>query len=114
MRSAGLATTEKIILADDDIRYTKIDLERMSELLEQFEVVRPQNYLSSRWIGRSANDFFVRKRRTSDGAQSFIADDEFILNVEALTNGQKGLLFTGFRALSVTDVQRRGIIVAVC
>ena len=41
----ALATNEKIILADDDIRYDKIDIERMCALLDQFEVVRPQNYL---------------------------------------------------------------------
>jgi hypothetical protein len=42
-----LALCEKIVLADDDIRYRKIDIERMCALLEDFEVVRPQNYLSS-------------------------------------------------------------------
>ena len=41
----ALATRDKIILADDDIRYGKIDIEEMCRLLDQFEVVRPQNYL---------------------------------------------------------------------
>jgi hypothetical protein len=41
----ALATHEKIILADDDIRYTKIDIEQICMLLDEFEVVRPQNYL---------------------------------------------------------------------
>ena len=41
----ALASNEKIILADDDVRYDKIDIERMCALLDQFEVVRPQNYL---------------------------------------------------------------------
>ncbi|HEV2806070.1 MAG TPA: glycosyltransferase [Chthoniobacterales bacterium] len=41
-----LAATEKIILADDDIRYGAAEIERISELLENFEVVRPQNFLS--------------------------------------------------------------------
>ncbi|HKP93636.1 MAG TPA: glycosyltransferase [Chthoniobacterales bacterium] len=41
-----LATTEKIILADDDIRYAPGDIDRVCELLDQFEVVRPQNFLS--------------------------------------------------------------------
>jgi hypothetical protein len=40
----GLAATEKVILADDDIRYTSADIEKMCMLLDQFEVVRPQNY----------------------------------------------------------------------
>ena len=42
----GLAATEKIILADDDIRYTPAEIDRVCELLENFEVVRPQNFLS--------------------------------------------------------------------
>ncbi|CAN5427114.1 hypothetical protein BH18VER1_BH18VER1_09490 [soil metagenome] len=40
------ASCEKIILADDDIRYTPDDVRRMCTLLDEFEVVRPQNYLS--------------------------------------------------------------------
>jgi len=39
------ATNEKIILGDDDIRYTRSDLEQICALLDRFEVVRPQNYL---------------------------------------------------------------------
>ena len=42
----NLATTEKIILADDDIRYTPDEIGRVCELLDEFEVVRPQNFLS--------------------------------------------------------------------
>jgi hypothetical protein len=41
-----LATSEKIILADDDIRYTPSQIDRVCQLLEDFEVVRPQNFLS--------------------------------------------------------------------
>lgn len=40
------ASCEKIVLADDDIRYTPEDIERVCELLDQHEMVRPQNYLS--------------------------------------------------------------------
>jgi hypothetical protein len=40
------ASHEKIILADDDIRYTRADVEKMCAALDEFEVVRPQNYLS--------------------------------------------------------------------
>lgn len=40
----ALATCDKIILADDDIRYGKIDIEKTCALLDEFEVVRPQNY----------------------------------------------------------------------
>jgi hypothetical protein len=42
----GLATSEKIILGDDDIRYAPSQIDRVCELLEDFEVVRPQNFLS--------------------------------------------------------------------
>ncbi|MDQ6861921.1 MAG: hypothetical protein M3032_12290, partial [Verrucomicrobiota bacterium] len=41
-----LASNEKIILADDDIRYTSADIERMIALLDEHEMVRPQNFLS--------------------------------------------------------------------
>jgi hypothetical protein len=40
-----IASCEKIILADDDIRYTAGDVDEMCTLLDQAEVVRPQNYL---------------------------------------------------------------------
>jgi hypothetical protein len=40
------ASCEPIILADDDIRYTACDIERMCRLLDSFEMVRPQNFLS--------------------------------------------------------------------
>lgn len=40
-----LASCEKIVLADDDIRYTADDVQRVCDLLEKFEVVRPQNFL---------------------------------------------------------------------
>ncbi len=42
----NLAGTEKIILADDDVRYTPEQIERVTDLLDQYEVVRPQNFLA--------------------------------------------------------------------
>jgi hypothetical protein len=39
-----LAEHNRIILADDDIRYTPGDIRRMAELLETCDMVRPQNY----------------------------------------------------------------------
>ncbi|HEX8560790.1 MAG TPA: glycosyltransferase family 2 protein [Pyrinomonadaceae bacterium] len=42
----ALAAHERVILADDDIRYTPADVRRMSRLLGEYEMVRPQNYLS--------------------------------------------------------------------
>ena len=48
-----LAATEKIVLADDDIRYSAAEIERVCKLLDEFDVVRPQNYLSPlRWWAR--------------------------------------------------------------
>nr|MBA3272817.1 hypothetical protein [Chthoniobacterales bacterium] len=39
------ASCEKIVLADDDIRYAPDDVPRICTLLDEFEVIRPQNYL---------------------------------------------------------------------
>jgi hypothetical protein len=48
-----LASCEKIVMADDDIRYTRSDIERACELLNSHEMIRPQNYLSPQpWWGR--------------------------------------------------------------
>ena len=41
----AIAKHERIILADDDIRYTSDDARRMTQLLATFEMLRPQNYL---------------------------------------------------------------------
>ncbi len=49
-----LAGCEKILLADDDIRYTSADIARACDLLDEHEMVRPQNYLSPLpWWGRT-------------------------------------------------------------
>jgi len=49
-----LAGCEKIVLADDDIRYTSADIARACDLLDEHEMVRPQNYLSPLpWWGRT-------------------------------------------------------------
>ena len=42
----ALASHERIILADDDVRYSAANVDETCELLDEFEVVRPQNYLS--------------------------------------------------------------------
>jgi len=39
------ASCEKILLADDDIRYTAVAVEQMCALLDEYEMVRPQNFL---------------------------------------------------------------------
>ncbi|MDQ6654693.1 MAG: hypothetical protein M3Y80_02615 [Verrucomicrobiota bacterium] len=41
-----IASCEKIVLADDDIRYTAADIGKMTALLDEYEMVRPQNFLS--------------------------------------------------------------------
>jgi hypothetical protein len=40
------AACERIIVADDDIRYTAEDVARTCRLLDEHDMVRPQNYLS--------------------------------------------------------------------
>ena len=39
-----IARSEKVIVADEDVRYDVAALQRTSELLEEFDLVRPQNY----------------------------------------------------------------------
>ena len=49
-----LASCEKILLADDDIRYSSDDIRRTNDLLDCHEMVRPQNYISPLpWWGRT-------------------------------------------------------------
>ncbi len=63
-------TTEKIILADDDIRYGATELLEVARLLEDFEVVRPQNYLTPLpwWARMEAARMLVNRAtlRTAD------------------------------------------------
>ena len=44
MTGVELARHEHLIIADDDIRYDLGSLRRLIKLLEEFDVVRPQNY----------------------------------------------------------------------
>jgi hypothetical protein len=39
-----LARHERVIVADDDVRYRRAELARMVALLDEYEAVRPQNY----------------------------------------------------------------------
>jgi len=41
-----LAACERIILADDDIRYRAAEVKRMCDLLNKYEMVRPQNFIA--------------------------------------------------------------------
>jgi len=59
----GLAATDKIILADDDIRYRAEEIDRVIALLDQFEVVRPQNFLCPRpwWARMEASRMLINR-----------------------------------------------------
>jgi hypothetical protein len=61
---------EKIILADDDVRYRPNELMEIAELLDRFEVVRPQNYLAPRpwWAWLEAARMLINRAclRTGD------------------------------------------------
>jgi hypothetical protein len=66
----NLATTEKIILADDDIRFAAVEIGQVCDLLDRFEVVRPQNFLSPLpwWARMEAARMLVNRAtlRTAD------------------------------------------------
>lgn len=40
------ASRERVVIADDDVRYEPAELERVAQLLDQHDLVRPQNYFS--------------------------------------------------------------------
>jgi hypothetical protein len=42
--AAALATRERLVIADDDVRYEGDTLGRLLDLLGEFDLVRPQNY----------------------------------------------------------------------
>lgn len=65
----ALATHERIILADDDIRYTPADVLRMIELLDAYEMVRPQNYLSPLpvWARTEAARMLINRAWIAEG-----------------------------------------------
>jgi hypothetical protein len=46
LTGVDLASNERVIIADDDVRYDPLQLERMAQLLDTHDVVRPQNYFS--------------------------------------------------------------------
>jgi hypothetical protein len=65
----ALASHERIVLADDDIRYTPADVRRMSRLLDSFEMVRPQNYLRPLplWARTEAARMLVNRAWIAEG-----------------------------------------------
>lgn len=44
LTGVALAGHDRVVLADDDVRYSRRELERVGELLGGYELVRPQNY----------------------------------------------------------------------
>jgi hypothetical protein len=42
--AADLATRERLVIADDDVRYEADSLRRLLTLLDRYDLVRPQNY----------------------------------------------------------------------
>jgi hypothetical protein len=48
LTGVDLASNERVIIADDDVRYDPPELERMAQLLNSHDVVRPQNYFAPR------------------------------------------------------------------
>lgn len=61
----ALASEEKIVLADDDIRYAAENLREIVALLDAFEVVRPQNFLAPlTWWARTESARMLINRAT--------------------------------------------------
>ena len=55
----GLASCERVILADDDVLYGADDLDRMCRLLDTHDLVVPQNYFQTLpWWARASSDSF--------------------------------------------------------
>ncbi|HEY0081259.1 MAG TPA: glycosyltransferase family 2 protein [Pyrinomonadaceae bacterium] len=65
----AISGRERIILADDDIRYTPDNLRRMFALLADFEMVRPQNYLKPLplWARTEAARMLINRAWIAEG-----------------------------------------------
>jgi hypothetical protein len=65
----SLAAHERIILADDDIRYTPEDVLRMAAMLDSFDMVRPQNYLRPlpAWARTEAARMLINRAWMAEG-----------------------------------------------
>lgn len=68
----AVAEYDRIILADDDIRYTPDDARRMAELLENYDLVRPQNYFRPLpvWARTEAARMLINRAWISEGDYS--------------------------------------------
>lgn len=68
----AIAAHDRIILADDDIRYTPGDVRRMARLLEDYDLVRPQNYFQPLpvWARTEAARMLINRAWISEGDYS--------------------------------------------
>lgn len=68
----ALAEHNRVILADDDIRYTPENVRRMADLLEKFDMVRPQNYFRPLpfWAKTEAARMLINRAFISEGDYS--------------------------------------------
>ncbi|MEJ7863127.1 MAG: hypothetical protein WKF90_15975, partial [Pyrinomonadaceae bacterium] len=68
----ALAEHNRIILADDDIRYTPNDVRRMADLLENYDIVRPQNYFRPLpvWARTEAARMLINRAWIAEGDYS--------------------------------------------
>jgi hypothetical protein len=68
----ALAEFDRIILADDDIRYTPDDVRRMADLLEDNDLVRPQNYFHPLpvWARTEAARMLINRAWIAEGDYS--------------------------------------------
>ena len=67
-----LAEHNRIILADDDIRYTPADVRRMADLLDEFDMARPQNYFRPLpvWARTDAARMLINRAWIAEGDYS--------------------------------------------
>ncbi len=68
----ALAEHNRVILADDDIRYTPENVRRIADLLEKFDMVRPQNYFRPLpfWAKTEAARMLINRAFISEGDYS--------------------------------------------
>ncbi len=68
----AFAAHERIILADDDIRYTPDDVRRMAGLLADYDLVRPQNYFRPLpvWARTEAARMLINRAWIAEGDYS--------------------------------------------
>lgn len=68
----ALAAHDRVILADDDIRYAPDDVRRMADLLGDYDLVRPQNYFRPLplWARTEAARMLINRAWIADGDYS--------------------------------------------